>query len=564
MEQQILNIFFQFIKTYPVEMFINIIFMLLIPIQDVLLPHYYGTIISDITVKNINIKSFVIVLVIMILLQIGFYIGDWHDSIVYPKLQKYIRANMLSKILKTHELSYKELNTGEIISSLVKIPGTISTIFERLKNTVLPFLVTFIVSVIYFMCVDNILGLSLFIFGILFMITIYLAPINCNKTSTQRDKQLNVIYEEIDDIFRNLFSIYGSNKKESELQRCSDFEQLYQNLFRQTVSCIFRNKIWMSPISIIFLCVFVLRTYTLIQSNTIQTSKFVSIFMIMFYLLNSMMYTNDQFRDIVFEWGIIQSANKIVFEEANTSHNKNTDLRICTNFPNSGLGLYKVKFQYPNTRHLLFEDITLHIEEGEKVVITGDIGSGKSTILKLFLKYHEPISGCIYWNGHVYNDIDIYILRKKIGYVPQVPILFNRSIIENMTYGVENITREELINFLQKHDILKEFSKLDKGIDTIIGKNGSLLSGGQRQLIWCIRIILMNPAVLILDEPTSSIDTKTKEILINLLDSYMKDKTVIMVTHDEFLLSNATRKIHMMYGKIIRDEKIQVLKDNTN
>jgi ABC-type transport system involved in cytochrome bd biosynthesis fused ATPase/permease subunit len=124
-----------------------------------------------------------------------------------------------------------------------------------------------------------------------------------------------------------------------------------------------------------------------------------------------------------------------------------------------------------------------------------------------------------------------------------------------MTYGLTGIDRASLVALLEEHDLMKEFDNLDNGVDTMIGKNGSVLSGGQRQLVWCLRVLLSEPEILILDEPTSSIDTHMKHVLNKILQMTMKNKTVIMVTHDEFLVSTASRVIIMKAGQIISDRR---------
>lgn len=554
----VIHLYFQYLKKHPIEMLLNTVFMILIPIQDVYLPHCYGKIISNISHGIFEVQPFVTVLCTMILLQLGFYLGDWHDSIVYPKLQEHMRGNILSKILKVYEQSYKELNSGEIISVLVKIPHIMCIWFERIKNNILPFFLTFIVSVFYFFSVDILLGVSLFLLGVLFLITMYLAPKGCSDTTKERDKTLNTIYEEIDDVLRNLFSIYGTDQKENEVERGKEFENLHRQLFNKTVMCIFTYKIWITPMIILFLCIFIFRCYELLKTKTMETKSFVPVFMILLYILNSIMYTNDQFRDIVFEWGVIKSTDAVINPETiskqSTIYTPQDIEYIRTT--SSGIGLKDVTFKYPNTKQNIFTNLSLHIHDNEKVIITGDIGGGKSTLLKMFLKYHDPDQGFLYYDNQFYADIDIKTLRKRIGYVPQIPILFNRSVIQNIMYGNSNITREIVIDFLQKYDILKEFAVLENGIDTKIGKNGSHISGGQRQLVWCIRVILSSPDILILDEPTASIDLRTKEVLFRLLDDYMTNKTVVMVTHDDYLISKATRHIHMSKGLIVKDEKL--------
>jgi ABC-type bacteriocin/lantibiotic exporter with double-glycine peptidase domain len=288
------------------------------------------------------------------------------------------------------------------------------------------------------------------------------------------------------------------------------------------------------------------------NAKQLDSGKFVPMFIIVLYILNSMIYTNDQFRDIVFDWGIINATDNIIGTPSPPRQSNTPNIQL----PSTGLGLYDVDFKYDTSRHNVINMLNIHINENEKVVIMGDIGSGKSTVLKLLLKYYEPHNGVIYWRGKSYNDIDLRHMRRTIGYVPQTPILFNRSVLENIAYG-NNFPRHKIVEILNDYDIMKEFGNLEMGIDTPIGKNGSRLSGGQRQLVWCLRVLLNNPEVLILDEPTSSIDHKTKETLNRLLDVVMKDKIVIMVTHDEYLLQKADRLIVMEKGSVAKDMYIK-------
>ena len=548
----VIQFYFDFMNDNPWEIGINLIFTLLLPLQDVLLPHLYGNIITSLEKKGDFFKPFMTVLVAIILIQIGFYIEDWHDSHLYPKLQEYLRSKMLSSIIRKYETSYKELNVGELLSVLVKVPLTMTIWFERIKNVILPFFLVFIIASIYFMFVDVILGASLLLLGILFTITLFFAPKKCSNITERRDNALNAIYEEVDDMLRNLFSIYGCDQYEAEMQRTQKYENIHQDLFQKTVSCIFKYKFFVTPITISFLCIFFFRCWHLISDGKMDSGKFVPVFIIVLYLLSSITYTGDQFRDIVFEWGVIKSADAIV-KPIDTP--QETSILYDEHLPTSGIGMMNVSFKYENTKHATLSNFNIHINDGERVVLMGDIGSGKSTVLKLFLKYYEPSHGTVYLNGWPFNAIKVKSLRKRIGYVPQVPVLFNRSVIENIAYGTDK-SRSQIVDFLQQHDILREFKNLSDGLDTKIGKNGSILSGGQRQMIWCIRVILTNPEIIILDEPTSSVDLKTKNLLLKLLDVSMQGKTVIMVSHDEYLISRASRQIRLHQGEIVSDTYI--------
>jgi ABC-type multidrug transport system fused ATPase/permease subunit len=260
---------------------------------------------------------------------------------------------------------------------------------------------------------------------------------------------------------------------------------------------------------------------------------------------------NEEMRDITIEWGIIEGSSDIL-------ESKPVKIPIASNnisIPHEGIGFANVSFTYPGTHRRILDDITLHINDGERVCIVGDIGSGKSTIIKLLMKYHINDTGVIYYQGKNYNDVNVKYVRKHLGYVPQQPTLFNRSIIDNILYGNNTHTKNDVIEYLKSLGIHDEFQKLDKGYDTIIGKNGSKLSGGQRQLVWCLRVLLKNPDVIILDEPTASVDEKTKNILYRLLNDIMKDKTTIMISHDPYLVNISSRVIHMKHGKIIKDHR---------
>jgi ATP-binding cassette subfamily C protein LapB len=258
---------------------------------------------------------------------------------------------------------------------------------------------------------------------------------------------------------------------------------------------------------------------------------------------------DDQLKHIIFDWGIIKSSMDLIRPLPTESKNSYEKQEELTDFT-QGIGLKNVTFKYPKSNNKILNNISLHINKGEKVVILGDIGCGKSTILKLLLRYYEQTDGTVYYDGKSYDKMSLTEIRSQIGYVPQVPVLFNRSIIENILYGNKNVKREQVEKLLEEIGLLQEFNKHKQGLDSKVGKNGSILSGGQRQLVWCLRVMLSNPEVLILDEPTSSIDEKSKKILRVLLERFMKEKTVIMVTHDPAIVSFGKKFIVIKKGQV--------------
>ena len=197
-----------------------------------------------------------------------------------------------------------------------------------------------------------------------------------------------------------------------------------------------------------------------------------------------------------------------------------------------------------NNRNVI-DDITFYIPEGMHLGIIGEIGSGKSTLLKLLLGLYKPTSGSIFIDKYNTSHLTRKELNKLVGYVAQNPILFNRTVYDNMTYGLTEKPDKEYILSIIK-DL--EFNNID--LDSLAGKDGNKLSGGQKQVVSIIRAFLSNPKIIILDEITSSLDHNTKNKIMKLLDKLFKDKTVIIVTHDADLLKSANYVCTMKDGKI--------------
>jgi ABC-type multidrug transport system fused ATPase/permease subunit len=193
----------------------------------------------------------------------------------------------------------------------------------------------------------------------------------------------------------------------------------------------------------------------------------------------------------------------------------------------------------------VLDGVDFKICPGERVAIVGGIGCGKTTMLKMLFKFLKPQQGALTWGGVDLQDIPTSVLRERVAMIPQMPVLFNRSIYDNITYGHEGVSRERVMGMLAELGLDEVVRGREGGLDFVVGKNGSRLSGGQRQLIWCMRVMLGDPQLLLMDEPTASIDKASKERLLRLLRHMMKDRTVVMVTHDEFLMRQATRVLRL-------------------
>lgn len=209
-----------------------------------------------------------------------------------------------------------------------------------------------------------------------------------------------------------------------------------------------------------------------------------------------------------------------------------------------------VCFHYPNGRDVL-KNICLRIPKGKTIALVGQSGSGKSTLVDLIPRYHDVTSGCISIDGKDVRNVGIRSLRSLIGNVNQEAILFNDTFYNNITFGVENATMEQVIEaarIANAHDFIMES---ENGYETMIGDRGGRLSGGQRQRVSIARAILKNPPILILDEATSALDTESERLVQEALERLMKSRTTIAIAHRLSTIRNADEIYVLHEGEIV-------------
>jgi ATP-binding cassette subfamily B protein/subfamily B ATP-binding cassette protein MsbA len=211
----------------------------------------------------------------------------------------------------------------------------------------------------------------------------------------------------------------------------------------------------------------------------------------------------------------------------------------------------------------VLKDISLKIKKGQMVALVGQSGSGKSTMVDLIPRFYDVQKGSVTIDGIDVRDVRTYDLRALMGNVNQEAILFNDTFYNNITFGVENPTMEEVVaaaKIANAHDFIMAS---ESGYETNIGDRGSKLSGGQRQRVSIARAILKNPPILILDEATSALDTESEKLVQEAIDNLMKNRTSIVVAHRLSTIKNADLICVMNEGRIVELGKHEelILKD---
>tara|TARA_R110000787_G_scaffold41071_19_gene101701 strand:+ start:3928 stop:5685 length:1758 start_codon:yes stop_codon:yes gene_type:complete len=211
-----------------------------------------------------------------------------------------------------------------------------------------------------------------------------------------------------------------------------------------------------------------------------------------------------------------------------------------------------LSFTYSDTNITALKNISFKINPGETLAILGNTGSGKSTILELIGRLYDVDNGQLKVNNQNIKDLNISSLRGSIGYVPQDAFLFSDSILNNIKFGKENASNEEVFEAAKKASVHENIIGFSKGYETILGERGITLSGGQKQRVSIARAIIKDPQILLLDDCLSAVDTETEERILNNIDTLLKNKTTIIVSHRISSAKNADKIVVLEEGQIIQ------------
>lgn len=212
----------------------------------------------------------------------------------------------------------------------------------------------------------------------------------------------------------------------------------------------------------------------------------------------------------------------------------------------------KLTFTYPDTSIVALKEVSFSVKPGETLAIVGNTGSGKSTILELIGRLYDVEEGMLTIDGTPIQNLNLTDLRSSIGYVPQDAFLFSDSLRNNIRFGKEDATEEEVIEAAKNAVVHKNIIEFSKGYDTVLGERGITLSGGQKQRLSIARAIIKDPQILLFDDSLSAVDTETEEQILQNLHRISKNKTTLIVSHRISSVKNATNIIVLEDGKIIQ------------
>ncbi|MCR4911067.1 MAG: ABC transporter ATP-binding protein/permease [Bacilli bacterium] len=501
--------------------------------------------------QNIYLTYLIICLVLTIVGAIFYYFFEITIGYVSQNIIRDMRKDIY---LKMNSVSIKEFDTrthGDLLQLEIRdIENVANGIFAVFK-TLFQGIFTIILTIVMMLVANWILALGVIILSPLSVIVSYfVSSFNHRhfKKQAELQSQINSISLEA---IGNLELLQSLNYEEESLNK---FKEVDKKLKKEGRVAQFSAS-WVNP-------------STRLVNNTIYViigvagiimlafdMKLAAIFAVMTIgrLSSFLSYTTQYTRpfndisNVVSEYEVAKSS----FERVNNFLNMDNDIDEGKEEINNidSIKLENVYFSY-NPKYPLIENFSLDIKKGNKVAIVGPTGAGKTTLINIIMRFYEPNDGDIKINNISFKDIKKSSLRKSVGMVLQDTWIFHGTILDNVKYTKIDATKEEVIEACKKAHADGFINALPNGYDTYVdGKEG--LSEGQKQMIAIARVMLRNPNLVILDEATSNIDTRSEMLITKAFDSMMKEKTSIVIAHRLSTIKSADTIIVMKDGHII-------------
>ena len=501
-------------------------------------------------------KVFKQVCMLWISLFILYIMKSKTESYLIPDIVSFVRKEVIINYLINNEANFSDKYVEKDVYKLIDFGFFFEKVFIWLLESLIPTVILIVFMNIYFLVNKPIIGIISLICNIINFVVIKSYFHKLMHVISERQMIQDKITLIIGENLNNLMDIHLNDKINDTVVNTSQILDNYKLMVKNQLNTTmnFVNTLKIVNYSFNLLNIFVLYNTS---KNVQDFFEVFSIFMLFIPIFESMTQQIPiklgNLSDLLLLANYFIKNKKINPDYIDVIDVNNTDLlrkdnKLVLDSIDS-IVFDKVTFSYfsddmnnPNDviyNEPIIQDFMLQINKNNRVAVVSQSGSGKSTLMKLLLGFYKPQNGRILINGVDINDINLKSLRKKINYVNQKTLLLNDTIINNMRYG-NNKTDKEIIDILIKYDLLKLFkNSINYEVD-ISGKN---ISFGMQKVIFLMRGILKDSEVYIFDEPLTSIDKDTRENVIRLIDDYTKGKTLIVITHDDEILSIVDRVI---------------------
>lgn len=525
---------------------------------------YFNYYISTIIIENgkpAALKFVSIIVIVTILLKNLFiFLAKYFEAPLRNGVIKDIRNKIYSKILQLSLSFYSEEKKGDIISRISndvkEVENSIMKSIETVSRE--PFTIIFYLAVLIWMSPQ----LTIFLIILLPVSGLIIGIIgkSLKKQSKLAQTKLGELFSHIEETLSGLRIIKAFN---AENKVKHNFFTL-NNFYTKVMNRLTRRQLSASPLSeflgVIIMVIIMFYGGTLVLNNesNLSPGEFIGYIVIFSQIINPAKKFSTAFYDIRKGLASIDRISVILKADVKITEKKDAVLK---DYFESEIEFKNVSFKYEDV--YVLKNINLIISKGKTIALVGQSGSGKSTLVDLIPRFYDIEEGEILIDGINIKDMQIKSLRGLMGNVNQEPILFNDTISNNITFGVEEASKDDVKSAAMIANAHEFIINTDKLYDTNIGDRGSKLSGGQRQRLSIARAVLKNPPIMILDEATSSLDTESEKLVQDALYKLMENRTSIVIAHRLSTIKNADEICVLHNGEIIeRGNHIELIEND--
>jgi len=465
-------------------------------------------------------------------------------------LQRDLHSRCFSKLTNQTMFFHANKFGGSLVSQTNKLNGAVERFWDTIFWSILPLVISLAGSIIILSTLIWQYALFLFIFSIIFSIAVYFGSRPMAKLSEKEAKASNKVSGQLADMISNILAVKSSGAESLEQNRFSKTVGSWRKASLSTMRGFLKVSTVYSTINTIIKIGAIAFAVYAAQHNLISVASV--------YLIIT--YTGSVAHELWNMNGIMRSYNRIIGDAHEMVEILKTPTTLVDRsdkklkIKRGGIVMDNVTFTHDEGQgDTLFHDFSLNIQPGEKIGLVGSSGSGKTTLTKLLLRFADIDSGKITIDSQDIAEVTQASLRKQIAYVPQEPLLFHRSVRENIAYSRPDATDTEIEKAAKKAGAYDFIVKLQDGFDTLVGERGVKLSGGQRQRIAIARAILKNAPILVLDEATSALDSESEALIQKSLETLMKNRTSIVIAHRLSTIAKLDRIIVLENGRIVED-----------
>ena len=556
MQKKTLQLFWNYTKPYSLRRNIALIGVVLsVAIESYLAPYILSLFINKLQYSTVTLESsWPIILsyggALLLSTVITWRITLWATWSFEVKAQRDLATDVLDK-LSHHSMNFHANRFGgSLISQASKLIGAIERFWDTIIWELLPIVTGVISATIILSFILWPYAVFLFVLSILFSTAVFIGSrfmLELNRRDVAAYTKLTGF---VADVVTNISTVKAFGTEPSEILSAKQKSDYWHERSLDSMRGFLKvSSVW----SVMIVALYIASLIFAVIAAERSALPIATVYLILTYTLT----VGRQLWSIN---GVMRSYNRLMgdaHDMMEVMHLPADIIDTGTNSLTSVAGVVRfdtVSFAHDNGEGIeVFKDFDLTISSGERVGLVGHSGSGKTTLTRLLLRFSDIDAGTITIDGTDISKVSQESLRRSISYVSQEPLLFHRSLRDNISYGKVGATEQQIIEAATRANAMEFINDLPDGFDTMVGERGVKLSGGQRQRVAIARAILKNAPILVLDEATSALDSESEKLIQASLEELMKGRTSIVIAHRLSTIAKLDRIVVLENGTIVED-----------